>query len=61
MRKKVVLPKFSSEAEEAEWWDSHHTLVEDSLLEAIAKGETEQSMARKLTRKAQGTEKKSPV
>jgi predicted DNA binding CopG/RHH family protein len=49
MKEKVILPKFSTEAEEAEWWDSHHKLVEDTLLEALENGETQQGMARKLT------------
>jgi hypothetical protein len=50
MKKKLALPKFSSEAEEAKWWDSHHELVEETLLEAIKKGKTKQGMAMKLTR-----------
>ena len=50
MKKKLALPKFSSEAEEAKWWDSHHELVEDTLLEAIKKGKTKKGMAMKLTR-----------
>ena len=28
MKKKLALPKFSSEAEEVEWWDNYHKLVE---------------------------------
>jgi hypothetical protein len=50
MKKKLKLPKFSSEAEEAKWWDSNHELVEDTLLEAIKKGKTKEGMAMKLTR-----------
>jgi hypothetical protein len=50
MKKKLTLPKFSSEAEEVKWWDSHHELVEDTLLEAIKKGKTKQGMAVKLSR-----------
>jgi hypothetical protein len=38
------------EAEDAKWWDSHHELVEDTLLEAIKKGKTKEGMAMKLTR-----------
>jgi hypothetical protein len=48
MKDKVILPRFSTEAEEAVWWDSHHKLVEDTLLEALENGETQQGMARKL-------------
>jgi hypothetical protein len=50
MKKKLTLPKFSSEAEEAKWWDCHHELVEDTLLEAIKEGKTKQGLAVKLTR-----------
>jgi hypothetical protein len=50
MKKKLALPKFSSEAQEVKWWDSHHELVENTLLEAIKKGRTKQGMAVKLTR-----------
>jgi len=50
MEKKLEMPKFSSEAEEAKWWDSHHELVEDTLLEAMKKRKTKQGMAVKLTR-----------
>jgi hypothetical protein len=40
----------NSRAAEAKWWDSHHELVEDTLIEAIKKGTTKQGMAAKLTR-----------
>ena len=49
MKKKLALPKFSSEPEEAKWWDSHHELVEETILDAIKKGKTKQGMAVKLT------------
>lgn len=29
--KEVVVPKFSSEAEEAEWWDAHRSQVEAEI------------------------------
>jgi predicted DNA binding CopG/RHH family protein len=56
MKDKVTLPKFSTEAEEAEWWDSHHKLVEDTLLEALEKGETKQGTARKLMQQARDSD-----
>ena len=36
--KKMVVPKFATEREEAEWWDAHMDVVEDNLFEAIGSG-----------------------
>ena len=36
--KKLIVPKFSTEAEEAVWWDSHMDVVEENLVEAIQGG-----------------------
>jgi predicted DNA binding CopG/RHH family protein len=35
---RMTIPAFSSEAEEAAWWDSHQELVEQSFLKAAAAG-----------------------
>ena len=35
---KLIVPKFETEAEEAQWWDDHMDVVEDNLMEAIEKG-----------------------
>ena len=59
MKKKLALPKFSSEAEEAAWWDNHHKLVEETLLEALKKGKTKQGMAVKLTQAKRESRKQS--
>jgi len=32
------VPKFRTEAEEAEWWDAHMDMVEDQLLRAMRDG-----------------------
>ena len=32
---KLVVPKFETEAEEAEWWDQHIDVVEENFIEAI--------------------------
>ena len=32
-RQKLVVPKFASEAEEANWWDQHMNQVEELFLE----------------------------
>jgi len=36
--KRLVAPKFQSEAEEAKWWDDHMDIVGENLLEAMKKG-----------------------
>jgi hypothetical protein len=36
--KKLAVPKFASEADEAKWWDDHTGAVEDNLVEAIKSG-----------------------
>lgn len=35
---RIVIPAFSSEAEEAAWWDSHQDLVEQRFLQAASAG-----------------------
>ena len=37
-KRRAVIPRLLGEAEEAEWWDCHHKLVENTLFEAIEKG-----------------------
>jgi hypothetical protein len=29
--KRIAIPKFSSETEEAAWWDDHHTEIEAEI------------------------------
>ena len=36
--KKLVVPKFATEAEEARWWDNHMDVVGKNLVEAIRTG-----------------------
>ena len=40
MTKKLNVPKFESEAEEAEWWDQHREETAQWMEEAVAAGET---------------------
>jgi hypothetical protein len=35
---KLVVPKFASDAEEADWWDQHMDVVEANFIEAAEKG-----------------------
>ena len=39
-RKKLVIPSFKSEAEEAVWWEEHRAAVEADLRAAMRKGKT---------------------
>lgn len=36
--KKLTVPKFKTEAEEAKWWDGHVGVVEENLVEAMKNG-----------------------
>ena len=38
--KKLIVPKFNTDSEEAKWWDDHMDVVEGNLLEAIENGTT---------------------
>jgi predicted DNA binding CopG/RHH family protein len=38
MKKKLTVPKFKTEAEEAKWWDEHMDTIEKNLLDAIKMG-----------------------
>lgn len=40
--KRLVVPKFETEAEEAQWWDDHMDVVEENLIEAIENGTAHQ-------------------
>jgi len=40
MTEKPKVPKFESEAEEAEWWDNHREETEQWVEEAMAAGKT---------------------
>jgi len=50
--KKLVVPKFPTEAEEAEWWDSHMDVVEENLLEAVQEGTASRGTAQRVLREA---------
>ena len=50
--KKLIVPKFPTEAEEAEWWDSHMDIVEENLVEAIQEGTASRGTAPRVLREA---------
>ena len=45
------VPNFKTEAEEAEWWDSHIDMVEDELLRAMRDGTTQVLTGERLSEK----------
>ncbi len=47
-----MVPKFESEAEEAQWWDDHKGMVEDELIKALSDGTAGRGTAQRLTREA---------
>jgi hypothetical protein len=46
--KKLVVPQFATEKEEAQWWDGQMQSVEDNLVAAIESGTAQRGTARKL-------------
>ena len=50
--KKLIVPKFPTEAEEAAWWDNHMDVVEGNLVEAIQEGTANRGTAQRVLREA---------
>jgi predicted DNA binding CopG/RHH family protein len=48
-------PKFTTEAEEAKWWDGHKEMVEENLIQAIRDGTARRGTARSLAREARAS------
>ena len=48
--KKLVVPKFATEREEAKWWDEHMDIVEENLFEAIKNGTAQRRTPQRLLR-----------
>ncbi|MFN0168035.1 MAG: hypothetical protein ACKV22_16545 [Bryobacteraceae bacterium] len=51
--KKLVVPKFETEAEEARWWDEHMDSVEENLVEAIETGTARRGGPRRILEERQ--------
>jgi predicted DNA binding CopG/RHH family protein len=47
-----LVPKFKTEAEEAQWWDDNRKMVEDALIRAMDNGTIAHGTARRLTSEA---------
>ena len=43
-RKPITIPKFRTEAEEAEWWDSHPEVATEIMKRAIKSGKARRSV-----------------
>ncbi len=50
--KKLIVPKFATEAEEARWWDDHMDIVGEHLLEAMRNGTAQHGTPERLVREA---------
>ena len=48
--KKLVVPRFAAEAEEAKWWDDHMGVVEQNLVQAIKGGVARRGGPRRVIR-----------
>jgi hypothetical protein len=46
--KKLLIPKFASEREEAEWWYAHAEVVQANLLEAMRNGTAGRDILKRL-------------
>jgi predicted DNA binding CopG/RHH family protein len=56
MMKKLIVPKFPTEAEEAAWWDDHMDVVEENLVDAVQEGTASRGTAQRVLREARGLE-----
>jgi hypothetical protein len=54
---KLVVPKFATEPEEAEWWDAHQKALESNFIEAMRNGTIKRGNAERLLREAREREK----
>ena len=53
--KKLAIPPFTNESEEAAWWYAHKDLVEANLAEALRTGKTSIGTAKRLTVEARAS------
>ena len=52
---RLVVPKFKTEAAEAQWWYDNRHKVEDALMNAMDNGTIQRSTAQRLTNKARAS------
>ena len=53
--KGMKIPKFSSEEQEALWWDEHKATVEENLIAAMRDGTAQRGTAQSLTAEVRGS------
>ena len=53
--KKLVIPQFANETEEAAWWYAHRNIVEANLAEALRAGKTKTGTAKRLAAEARAS------
>ena len=53
--KKLVIPPFANEREEADWWYAHRDIVEASMSEALRTGKTRTGTAKRLAEQARAS------
>ena len=52
---RIVVPKFKTEAEEAQWWFDNREKVGDALINAMDNGTTRRGTAQRLTSEARAS------
>jgi predicted DNA binding CopG/RHH family protein len=52
---RMVVPKFKTEAEEAQWWYDNREKVEDALISAMDNGTIQRGTAQRLTGEARAS------
>ena len=52
---RIVVPKFKTEAEEAQWWYDNREKVEDALINAMDNGTIRRGAAQRLTNEARAS------
>lgn len=52
---RIVVPKFRTEAEEAQWWYDNRDKVEEALINAMDNGTIRRGTARRLTNEARAS------
>lgn len=52
---RIVVPKFTAEAEEAQWWYENRGKVEDALIQAMDRGTILHGTAQRLTAEARAS------
>ena len=54
-RERIVVPKFKTEAEEAQWWFDNREKVEDALINAMDNGTIRRGTVQRLTSEARAS------